>query len=249
MAYTYTRTITASPEGASYTWTNPASSWITITQQGTSDSWNIEIEDNAGGARSATLTVTHEDGVTSDTINVSQAGATVNPTATPVPPTATAVPPTATPVPPTATPTATTFTMTSNTTAGTAVEIFGASSSSPATVSYQILISGMSPVGPTVTTAPSLINPNGWQVNNPTMSTTNMETGVTTWTGTIDVWPVMSPISTLTQEVIVEWGGQTDSFFVVATISGGGGGGGETDGGGTGGETDNGDSRGDLLFG
>ena len=221
MAYTYTRTITTSPEGALYTWNNPASSWITITQQGTSDSWNIEIADNAGGARSATLTVTHEDGVTTDTINVSQAGVTVEPTATPVPPTATA---TATPVPPTPTPTAdnTTFTMTSNTTAGTAVEIFGTSSSNPATVSYQILVSGVSPVPPTVTTAPSLIDPSGWQVNNPTMGTTNMETGVTTWTGTIDVWQTTSPISTLTQEVIVSWGSQTDSFFVVATISGGG---------------------------
>ena len=234
MAYTYTRTITTSPEGASYTWTNPASSWIEITQQGTSDSWNIKILDNEGGARSATLTVTlDEDGVTTDTINVSQAGATVNPTATPVPPTATPVPPTATatatPVPPTPTPTAdnTTFTMTSNTTSGTAVEISSASSSSPATVTYQILISGMSPVTPSVTTAPSLINPSGWQVNNPTMGTTNMETNMTTWTGTIDVWPVISPISTLTQEVIVEWGGQTDSFYVVATVSGGGTGGGD----------------------
>jgi len=239
MAYTYTRTITTSPEGASYTLTNPASSWITITQQGTSDSWNIEILDNDGGARSATLTVTlEEDGVTTDTINVSQAGATVNPTATPVPPTATPVPPTATatatPVPPTPTPTAdnTTFTMTSNTTAGTAVEIFGTSSSSPATVTYQILVSGVSPVPPTVTTAPSLIDPSGWQVNNPTMGTTNMETGVTTWTGTIDVWQTTSPISTLTQEVIVSWGSQTDSFFVVATISGGGTDGGTDRGGG-----------------
>jgi len=241
MAYTYTRTITTSPEGASYTWTNPASSWITITQQGTSDSWNIEILDNDGGARSATLTVTlEEDGVTTDTINVSQAGATVNPTATPVPPTATPVPPTATatatPVPPTPTPTAdnTTFTMTSNTTAGTAVEIFGTSSSSPATVTYQILVSGVSPVPPTVTTAPSLIDPSGWQVNNPTMGTTNMETGVTTWTGTIDVWQMTSPTSTLTQEVIVSWGSQTDSFFVVATVSGGGGIGDGTDDGGGG---------------
>ena len=232
MAYTYTRTITTSPEGALYTWNNPASSWITITQQGTSDSWNIEIADNAGGARSATLTVTHEDGVTTDTINVSQAGVTVEPTATPVPPTATA-----TPVPPTPTPTTdnTTFTMTSNTTAGTAVEIFGTSSSNPATVSYQILVSGVSPVPPTVTTAPSLIDPSGWQVNNPTMGTTNMETGVTTWTGTIDVWQTTSPISTLTQEVIVSWGSQTDSFFVVATISGGG--------------TDDGTDRGGGLLG
>lgn len=84
MAYTYTRTISVQPSGSSYTWTNPASSWITITQQGTSDSWNIEIADNTGNtSRSATLTVTHEDGVTSDTINVSQAAAANNPTPTP----------------------------------------------------------------------------------------------------------------------------------------------------------------------
>lgn len=94
MAYTYTRTINVQPSGSSYTWTNPASSWITITQQGTSDSWNIEIADNTGNtSRSATLTVTHEDGVTSDTINVSQAAAANNPT-----PVVTATP-TATPTP------------------------------------------------------------------------------------------------------------------------------------------------------
>jgi hypothetical protein len=233
MAYTYTRTITTSPDGADYTWTNPAPSWIEITQQGTSDSWNIIISDNAGGARSATLTVTHEDGTTTDTISVSQAGATVNPTATPVPPTATA---TATPVPPTPTPTTSSsaFTMTSNTTSGTAVDISNATSSSPATVTYEIVVSGVSPVPPTVTTAPSLINPGGWTVNTPTAGLENLETGQTTWTGTINVWKVMSNISTMTQEVIVEWGGETDSFYVTSA--------GATDDGG-------GDDRGDFLNG
>ena len=94
-SYTYTRTVNVQPLGSSYTWTNPASSWITITQQGTSDSWNIEIANNTSNtSRSATLTVTHEDGVTSDSINVNQAGVANNPTpvvtATPTPtPTAT----------------------------------------------------------------------------------------------------------------------------------------------------------------
>jgi len=231
MAYTYTRTITTSPEGVDYTWTNPASSWITIEQQGTSDSWNITIEENTSGARSATLTVTHDDGVTTDTINVSQAGATVNPTATPVPPTATA---TATPVPPTPTPTTSSsaFTMTSNTTSGTAVDISNATSSSPATVTYEIVVSGMSPTAPVVTTAPSLINPGGWQVNTPTAGLENLETGQTTWTGTIDVWKAISNISTMTQEVVVSWGGETDSFYVTATGAVDDGGGGVDDGGG-----------------
>lgn len=92
MAYTYTRTINVVPSGSSYTWTNPASSWISINQVGTSDTWEIEIADNNdSSSRSAVLTVTHEDGVTTDTINVAQAGSgggiINNPT--PVPPTAT----------------------------------------------------------------------------------------------------------------------------------------------------------------
>ena len=216
----YSRTVSITPVGTAYSWDTPPS-WITITQVGTTDEWTITVAANTGSARSAVLTVRHDNGTTTDTINVTQAGVTVPPTATPVPPT-----PTATSVPPTPTPTATTpsstFSMTSNTTGLDAVEIFGTSSSNPATVSYQILVSGVSPVPPTITTAPSLISPNGWQVNNPTAGLTNIETGVTTWTGTIDVWQMISPTSTLTQEVIVEWAGQTDSFFVVATVSGGG---------------------------
>jgi hypothetical protein len=212
MAYTYTRTITTSPEGALYTWNNPASSWITITQQGTSDSWNIEILDNTGDARSATLTVTHEDGVTSDSISVSQAGATVNPTATP----------TATPVPPTQTPTATapssTFAMTSNTTSIQAANITNASNTSPVTVTYQLTVpSGQSPVTPTIDSPPDLINPGGFTVNSPTLDEFGLAfDGYATWTGNISVWPAMSVVTTLLEEVVVSWGGQSSSFYIVA---------------------------------
>ena len=211
MAYTYTRTITTSPEGALYTWNNPASSWITITQQGTSDSWNIEIADNAGGARSATLTVTHEDGTTTDSISVSQAGATVNPTATP----------TATPTP-TPTTLSSTFTMTSNTTSVTAVDITNASSSSPATVTYQLMVpSGESPVNPTIDSPPSLISPNGFTVNSPTEDQFGLSPeGQTAWNGTISVWPQMSTENTLTQEVVVSWVGQSSSFYIVFSGNG-----------------------------
>ena len=165
MAYTYTRTITTSPEGASYTWTNPASSWIEIAQQGTSDSWNIIIADNTGGARSATLTVTHEDGVTTDTINVSQAGVTVEPTATPVPPTAT-------PVPPTATPTATNREF---------IYFHGGGSTYP----YAADMTGASATyyGPSGTLADldeamDLLITNSGQANYPTMQTFTMPSGV-----------------------------------------------------------------------
>lgn len=103
----YTRTVNITPLGTTYAWDTPPS-WITITRVGSSNDWTITVSANGGSARSATLTVRHDNGSTTDTISVSQAGGGAGvPTATPVPnPTATPVPnPTATPVPnPTATP-------------------------------------------------------------------------------------------------------------------------------------------------
>jgi hypothetical protein len=102
----YTRTVSITPVSTGYTWDTPPS-WVTITQQGSTNDWTIRILANAGAARSATLTVRHNNTTTVDTIDVTQAGSAGAPTATPVPnPTATPVPgPTATPVPgPTATP-------------------------------------------------------------------------------------------------------------------------------------------------
>jgi hypothetical protein len=101
----YTREVNITPLGTAYAWDAPPS-WIDIEQVGSTNNWKITVSANVGTLpRAWNLIVRHNDGSTTDTINVSQAAATVaTPTATPVPPTATPVPPTATPVPPTATP-------------------------------------------------------------------------------------------------------------------------------------------------
>ena len=95
----YTRTISITPSSTAYSWNTPPS-WIQITQGGSADEWLITVSANGGGStRNATLTVTHDNGTTNDTITVSQAaGSGPVATATPVPaPTATSIP--ATPVP------------------------------------------------------------------------------------------------------------------------------------------------------
>ena len=100
----YTRTVTITPVSTAYSWDSPPS-WITIAQVGSTDSWTITISANSGSARTATLTVRHDNTTTVDTINVTQAGASAAPpTSTPVVPTSTPVPPTSTPIPPTSTP-------------------------------------------------------------------------------------------------------------------------------------------------
>ena len=92
----YTRTVNITPLGTAYSWDTPPS-WITINQVGTSNDWTITVAANSGAARSATLTVRHNNTTTTDTISVSQAGGTViTPTATPVSPTATPIAPTPT---------------------------------------------------------------------------------------------------------------------------------------------------------
>lgn len=90
MAHTYTRTVTIVPSSAEYSWTNPATGWITINQVGSSDTWEITVNDNqTNQARSATLTVNHADGTTTNSINVNQAAGngsvTITPSPTPVP--------------------------------------------------------------------------------------------------------------------------------------------------------------------
>ena len=88
----YTRTISITPLSATYAWGTPPS-WITITRIGTSNDWKITIATNTSSYRTAILSVTHSNGVTTDTMNVIQEGASAAPTATPVPATATPVPP------------------------------------------------------------------------------------------------------------------------------------------------------------
>ena len=95
MAHTYTRTVTVVPSSAEYSWTNPATGWITINQVGSSDTWEITVNDNqTNQARSATLTVNHADGTTTNSINVNQAAGNGSVTVTPTP---TEIPPTPTP--------------------------------------------------------------------------------------------------------------------------------------------------------
>jgi hypothetical protein len=100
MAHTYTRTVTVVPADDGYTWSNPATGWIVITQVGSSDTWNIEVLDNATSqSRSATLTVNHTDGSTTNSITVNQAaGASGGVTPTPTPSSSTPGP-TPTPTP------------------------------------------------------------------------------------------------------------------------------------------------------
>ena len=86
MAHTYTRTVTVVPSSAEYSWTNPATGWITINQVGSSDTWEITVDDNqTNQARSATLTVNHADGITTNSINVNQAAGNGSVTLTPTP--------------------------------------------------------------------------------------------------------------------------------------------------------------------
>ena len=98
----YIRSINITPLSTSYTWSTPPS-WITITRQGNTDDWTITIAPNTGAYRTATLSVNHSNGVTTDSIEVIQeagissgsGGGAGTPTATP----------TSTPFPPTPTPT------------------------------------------------------------------------------------------------------------------------------------------------
>ena len=109
----YTRSVSITPQSASYSWSTPPS-WVTINRVGTSNDWTITIAPNSGIYRTTTIYVTHSNGVTTDSMNIIQeavsSGGGAGPTATPVPPTATPVPPTATPNP-TATANPLTFTV------------------------------------------------------------------------------------------------------------------------------------------
>ena len=133
----YTRTVTITPVSTAYSWDSPPS-WITIAQVGSTDSWTITISANSGSARTATLTVRHDNTTTVDTINVTQAGASAaSPTSTPVVPTSTPVPPTSTPIPPTSTPAAIpSFNITQTTT--TLNDASNGAGNSTQTLNYQL---------------------------------------------------------------------------------------------------------------
>ena len=82
MGVIHTREVTVTPSTDQYSWsvidnaTNSAPNWIaTPVQQGTSDLWDFDVEVNTGTARSATATVTHSDGNTTASFEITQAGA------------------------------------------------------------------------------------------------------------------------------------------------------------------------------
>ena len=83
MAYTYQRTVTVTPASDQYAWSavdgngnDILGGWIQITEDSNiEDQWDILVQDNTGSSqRTATLTVTHSNGTTSDSISVTQAG-------------------------------------------------------------------------------------------------------------------------------------------------------------------------------
>ena len=86
MPGTHVKTVTVSPVGDTYGWsvvddaTSSTATWVTVTQQGSTDDWDFLVEDNTGSARSATATVTHSNGVTTDSFQIDQAGSTTNTT-------------------------------------------------------------------------------------------------------------------------------------------------------------------------
>ena len=86
MAFTHQKTVTVTPANDAYGWevidnaTNQAANWVTVTQQGTSDVWDFLVADNAGSTqRVATATVTHSNGVTSDSFTITQVGVSSTP--------------------------------------------------------------------------------------------------------------------------------------------------------------------------
>ena len=85
MPFTHVKTVTVSPADDQYNWsvvddsTNSSATWVTVTQQGSTDSWDFEVEDNTGSVRSATATVNHSNGVTTDSFTIDQAGSPSSP--------------------------------------------------------------------------------------------------------------------------------------------------------------------------
>ena len=83
MGVIHVKTITVTPADDQYAWsvvddaTNASANWVTVTQDGSGDNWNFDVEVNTGSARSAVATVSHSDGVTTDTFNITQAGGVV----------------------------------------------------------------------------------------------------------------------------------------------------------------------------
>ena len=90
MPGTHQKTVTVVPVDDAYAWsaiddaTNSAATWITVTAQTDSngndtDTWDFAVVDNTlSGTRTATCTVTHSNGTTSDFFTIDQAGTGVS---------------------------------------------------------------------------------------------------------------------------------------------------------------------------
>lgn len=80
MPGTHVKTVTVNPVDDTYGWsivdndTQSIPNWVSAVQQGTSNSWDFIVVDNTGSARSAIATVTHSNGVTTDSFQIDQAG-------------------------------------------------------------------------------------------------------------------------------------------------------------------------------
>ena len=73
MPFTHQKTVTVVPADDPYSWNNGASSWVTITQDGNTDTWNFLVDDNnTGSQRQANMTVNHSDGNTSASFQITQ---------------------------------------------------------------------------------------------------------------------------------------------------------------------------------
>lgn len=73
MPFTHQKTVTVVPADDPYSWNNGAPSWVTITQDGNTDTWNFLVDDNnTGSQRQAIMTVNHSDGNTSASFQITQ---------------------------------------------------------------------------------------------------------------------------------------------------------------------------------
>ena len=73
MPFTHQKTVTVVPANDTYSWNNGAPSWVTITQDGSTDTWNFLVDDNnTGSQRQAVMTVNHSDGTTSASFQITQ---------------------------------------------------------------------------------------------------------------------------------------------------------------------------------
>jgi hypothetical protein len=223
MAYTYTRTVTVVPADDSYLWDKQGATWINIVQQGTSDTWDIEVLDNAtSSSRSAVLSVNHSDGSTTNSITVQQAGdggvqasPTPSPSASGNPPTPTpsnSPQPSPTPSPSSSTPLTPTFTFDTGDTPAGRQTMTG--NDAYLDVSYTITNDGStSPIAPSNMGVEDC-SPSGW-VSGANESGPTGTNDPTTFTGVYRFTKMQSGLSNTNVDCPVDGPyGTTDTWYV-----------------------------------